>query len=121
MSCDHNCAACGGCGKNAGEIELTAPELDLLENLGQFAFLPVVQKIDDPTPFYPEDGTCTPEEYSLVVQVLEKKGLISLDFDKPLKNYFSENYLSYPVRGSMALTERGQKVLDILQMNGISK
>lgn len=120
MSCDHNCAACGGCAQNAGEIELTAPELELLENLGQFAFLPIARTADDPAPVYPEDGDDAPEEYTLVVQVLEKKGLISLDFDKPLKNFSSEKYLSYPIRGSMALTERGQKVLDILQMNGIS-
>lgn len=120
MSCDHNCAVCGGCCKNAGEIELTAPELEILESLGQFAFLPIARKTDDTSPVYLEEEKYTREEYALFLQVLEKKGLISLDFDKPMKNFSSEKYAAYPVIGSMALTERGQKVLEILQMQGIS-
>lgn len=120
MGCDHNCGSCGGCCKNAGEIELTPAELEILEELGQFAFLPIARKMDDPAPVYLEDEKHTPEEYTLLLQVLEKKGLISLDFDKPMKNFTSSKYAPYPIIGSMALTERGQKVLEILQMHGIS-
>lgn len=117
MGCDHNCAACGGC-KHAGEIELTAPELEILEELGQFAFLPIARKMDDPAPVYLEDKKFTPEQYTLLLQVLEKKGLISLDFDKPMKNFSSPKYAPYPIIGSMALTQRGQTVLEILQTQG---
>lgn len=115
MDCDRNCAACGGC-QSGGELELTAPELEILEELAQFAFLPIARRTDDVTPIYPEGKKYAQEDYGLILQVLEKKRLISLDFDKPLKNYRAD----YPILGSMALTQRGQKVLEILQTQGIS-
>lgn len=119
MDCHHNCAACGGC-QSHGELELTQGELDLLELLEQFAFLPIARKAEDPAPLYPEGDAYSQAEYSLILQVLEKKGLLSLDFDKPLKNFSCEKYGDYPIVGSAALTERGQKVIDILRFNGIS-
>lgn len=119
MPCDHNCAACGGCCKNAGEIELTPAELEILEELGQFAFLPIARTANDPAPLYPDGEAHTPQEYTLLLQVLEKKGLVSLDFDKPMKNFTSSKYAPYPIVGSMALTLRGQKVLEILQTQGV--
>lgn len=100
-------------------MELTQPEIDLLETLGQFAFLPVARKADEIAPFYLEDTRHDAQTYSLALQVLEKKGLIFVDFDKPLKNCSYAAYAPYPVRGSAALTARGQAVLDILQTQGI--
>ncbi len=120
MPCDHNCAACGGC-KHGGELELTRPEMDFLEELGQFAFLPVARRADDPAPLNPDGDAYGADEYSLILQLLEKKRLISIDFDKPLKNFSSEKYAPFSLIGSVALTERGQKVLEILQMQGISE
>ena len=61
----------------------------------------------------------TGEEYSLLLQILEKKNLISLDYDKPLKGFREDAYAAYPIRGSMALTERGQKVLELMEYQGI--
>ena len=55
---------------------------------------------------------------SLVLQALEKKGLISLDYDKTLPR-METAYAAYPIRGSMALTERGQKVLELMEYQGI--
>ena len=52
---------------------------------------------------------------------LEKKGLISLDYDKPLKNQQCQAYTDYPIQGSIALTERGQKVLELLEYQGYSE
>ena len=52
------------------------------------------------------------------VAKLEKKGLISLDYDKPLKGFDEPAYAGYPIRGSLALTERGQKVLELLEYQG---
>ncbi len=115
-SCNGNCAACSGC---ARELTLSEPELRLLEQLGQIAFLPIARKMGDPAPVYLEEDTHSPEEFSLILQCLEKKGLISLDFDRPLKNFDPAAYADYPIRGSMALTARGQSVLELMELQGI--
>ena len=54
---------------------------------------------------------------SLLLEVLEKKGLISVDYDKPLGGF--DGYGDYPVKGSMALTQRGQQVLELLEYQGV--
>ena len=112
--CNGNCAACSGC---ARELELTSREIDFLDNLAQYAFLPVARTMGDLTPVYLEEGDR--EEMSLLLQCLEKKGLISLDYDKPLKGFDMSAYRNYPIHGSMALTERGQKVLELMEYQGI--
>jgi len=114
-NCSGNCASCGGC---ARELVLTQKEIDFLNILGQYAFLPVARTMGDLTPVYLEDGDG--EEMSLLLQCLEKKGLISLDYDKPLSGFDMAAYAAYPIRGSMALTERGQKVLELLELQGFS-
>lgn len=125
MGCDHNCGSCGGCGscKNGGcggAMELSEEEIAMLRLLGQFAFLPVARKADDDAPIYLEEDDSPPETYTLVLRLLEKKGLISLDYDRPLGNFSSKKYGNYPIIGSMALTLRGQKVLEILETQGIT-
>ena len=110
MGCSGNCGGCAGCGK---ELVLSKEEIDLLYQLGQIPFLPVARKADSETPIYPEENT---EEMSLVLTLLEKKGLISLDYDQPLKG--CDAYAGYKLRGSMALTARGQAVLELLETQG---
>ena len=114
MSCNGNCGGCSGC---ARELVLTGKEIEFLNTLGQYAFLPVARTMGDLTPVYLEEGDR--EEMSLLLQILEKKGLISLDYDKPLKGFDDCAYIAYPIRGSMALTERGQKVLELLEYQGV--
>ena len=114
--CSGNCGSCGGCGK---QLTLTAGEIDLLQTLGQIPFLPVARKADDMTPVYLEDSKYPPAEYSLILQALEQKALISLDYDKPLKGHDMSAYKGFPVHGSMALTARGQTVLEMLELQGI--
>ena len=114
MSCNGNCGSCSGC---ARELVLTQKEIDFLNVLGQYAFLPVARTMGDLTPIYLEEGDR--EEMSLLLQCLEKKGLISLDYDKPLAGFDETAYAAYPIRGSMALTERGQKVLELMEYQGI--
>lgn len=111
------CGNCGSCARCARELVLTGKEIDFLKKLGQIPFLPVARNMGDLTPVYLEDGD--QEEMSLILQCLEKKGLISLDFDKPLRRCDQSAYASYPIRGSMALTERGQKVLEMMEYQGI--
>ena len=116
MSCNGNCSSCGGCAK---VLELTQAEMDFLMDLAQFAFLPIARRADDMVPVYLEDARYSPETYSLVLQVLEQKRLVSLDYDKPLRNFNAASYTAYPVKGSVALTERGQKVVELLEIEGI--
>ena len=116
MGCENCSGGCGGC---ARELSMTEGELEMLRTLSQIPFLPIARKIDDSTPIYLEDTDRSPEEYSLILQLLEKKNLISLDFDRPLKNHFPSP--DYPIHGSMALTARGQSVLELLEIQGIQE
>ena len=112
MGCSGNCASCSGC---ARELVLTERELAFLEELAQIPFLPVARHMGDDKPAFPEEDT---PEMTLLLQCMEKKGLISLDYDKPLRGC---DYGPYRIRGSLALTERGQKVLELLQIQGIGE
>ena len=109
MGCGGNCASCSGC---ARELVLTKRELDFLEELGQIPFLPVARFMGEDKPAFPEEDT---PEMTLLLQCLEKKGLISLDYDKPIRGC---DYGSYPIQGSLALTQRGQQVLEMVQIQG---
>ena len=115
MACNGNCGACGGCAK---ELTLSQMEIDFLLQLGQIPFLPVARKMGDLEPVYLEPDA--PENASLILQCLEKKGLISLDYDKPLKGFDEGAYAAYPIRGSMALTERGHTVLELIERQGVT-
>lgn len=116
--CNGNCAACGGCAK---QLTLTQMEIHMLRTLGQIPFLPIARRTDDMTPVYLEDSTYTQAEYSLVLQVLEQKGLISLDYDQPLSGVDMALYRDFPVHGSMALTARGQAVLEMIETQGVEE
>lgn len=107
--CSGGCGGCSGCGL---ELELTEEEIGFLRRLGECAFLPVIREAEAPV-FPAEPGK------ELLLQCLEKKGLISLDYDKPLKDYHTPAYDASPVRGSMALTKRGQDVLELMEYQGI--
>lgn len=116
--CDNCAGSCGGC---ARELTLTPPEAEMLRSLAQIPFLPIARRMDDTTPVYLEDDRHTPEEYTLILQCLEKKGLISLDFDQPLKNCDTSHYAAYPIVGSMALTARGQSVIELMDLQGLAE
>ena len=116
MGC--NCANsgnCQGCGKS---LTVSLPELDILKRFGQIPFWPVGRKREDMIPVFPEDPR---EETSLALQCLEKKGLITIDYDSPLKGTDLAQYGALPVRGSMALTQRGQWVLETAEIQGIEE
>lgn len=114
-----NCGNCSGCSGCDQSLTLTEGELEMLQKLGQIPFLPIARRGDSLEPVYLEDTGYPPEETSLILQCLEKKGLISLDYDQPLLGFSDPRYSAYPIQGSMALTARGQQVLDLLERNGI--
>lgn len=116
--CGTCCGSCGSCGNSGGCMELTMGEIEMLETLAQIPFLPVARKMGDDTPIYLEDTEKTQQEYSLILQCLQKRGMISIDYDQPLKSCDHESYKDYPIRGSFALTERGQQVVELLEWQG---
>lgn len=116
----HSCGgSCGGCSGCAGSLTLTEGEISVLETLAQVAFLPVARRADDMTPIYLEDSQYSKEEYSLILQHLEAKSLISIDYGAPLSGARMDNYKGYNVHGSIALTQRGQEVIALIETQGI--
>ena len=113
-SCD-KCNTCSGCGRG---LELTMEEIRFLQELGQYSFLPVARKASDMIPVYLENGEENKDLMSLVIQCLEKKMLIDISYD-PLPGADMSAYRGYPVHGSIALTARGQQVLELLEVQGI--
>ena len=114
--CGSCCGNCGGCG---GAMELAAGEIRMLLRLGQIPFLPVARKMEDDIPVFLEDSDETVEDYSLILRCLEKRGLISIDYDLPLAGFDDSAYAAYPIRGSFALTARGQQVVELLEYQGV--
>ncbi|MBO5891652.1 MAG: hypothetical protein J6Q30_02935 [Oscillospiraceae bacterium] len=117
--CTHSCGSCGHCGKCGSCLTLNEAELHLLQKLGEIPFLPVARRADSADPIYLEDQNYPVAEYSLILQSLEAKGLITLDYDIPIKDLQSQSYSSYPIVGSFALSARGQHVLELLDLQGI--
>lgn len=120
MDCGGNgCAACGGC-EAARSLTLTEAELALLEQLAQTPFLPVGKALGE-YPIYREVRDRSPEEYGKAILALERKGLIRVDSDLPLSGFDYGAYRDCPLRGSMALTARGQTVVEQIEIQGIEE
>lgn len=119
--CNGCCGNCGSCGNAGGCMELTTGEIEMLHLLAQIPFLPVARKMGEDIPIYLEDSEKSQAEYSLILQCLEKRGLISIDYDKPLKGVCGNTYAAYPIKGSFALTQRGQQAVELLELQGITE
>ena len=113
------CASGGGCSGCGGALTLTAGERDFLMELAQTPFLPVARKASEETPVYLEAGEENREAFAALLLSMERKGLVSLDYDIPM-NQYPAGYEAYPVRGSISLTNRGQQVLELLDIQGAS-
>ena len=118
-NCSGSCGGCTGCTGCGGAMELSRGEIEMLLNLGQIPFLPVARQMGDEMPVYLEETDRSVEEYGLILLCLEKRGLISIDYTQPLKGFDPAAYAQYPIRGSFALTGRGQRVLELLEWQGV--
>ena len=121
--CGGSCGTCGGCGGCGGcsggnALELSEGEIRMLKTLSQIPFLPVARKMGDDIPVYLEDGVYTQEEYTLILQCLEKRGLIDIDYSAPLKGFDISAYGDYPIKGSFGLTARGLVAVELLEYLG---
>ena len=118
IGCGHDrCGACcgGSCTGCGGTLLLTQREIDLLLCLAQIPFLPVARRWDSETPVYLEEAA----DFSAAITGLQLKRLIRVDYDLPLLNFDYAAYGAYPCRGSMALTERGQAAVELLEIQGV--
>lgn len=107
MSCSKNCGSCCH-----GPIELTEPEIRLLALLGQVAFLPIARKPAEEYPVCMELPEYDPVQTGLALACLEKRGLVDISYDAPLKGADMSAYTGYSIHGSAALTARGQEAAD---------
>ena len=114
-SCEGNCGQCSGCGNS---LTLTDGEIKMLQKFAQYPFLPVARNAGDEQPVYLEESD---EPYGLILACLEKKGLIDIDYHAPLRGFHYGDYAAYKLHGSMALTARGQSVLELLDLHGITE
>lgn len=119
------CESCGGCKSGCGgcgqELVMTEAELALLRRLGETPFLPVAAAFDRKRPVYLEKWERPREECAPAILGLEGKGLIRLDYGIPLENFSYAAYRDYPLWGSMALTGRGQDILEQIEIQGIGE
>ncbi len=117
-ACGQGC--CPGC-PGARELELTREELNLLTLLGQLAFLPAARRWDSEIPVCLEEGMNGTEASSAAILGLERKGLIDLDWHTALAGFDYAAYDPWPCHGSMALTARGQQVLEVVEIVGVQE
>ncbi len=113
-NCGNCCGHCGGC----KSMVLSEGEIKMIMTLWQIPYLPVARSADSQTPIYLEESDYSPEEYSLILQCLEKRGLISIDYHASLKHCNLHAYAPYPMVGSFTLTERGQQVAEQIELQG---
>lgn len=123
---DKNCASCTGCSGSCGgcsgcgsSLVLSQEEVEVLRVLEQVPFLPVARRADNMDAICLEEEVGRIENITLVLAMLEKKALIDLDYRSALKGFDYAAYGAYPCWGSIALTQRGQAVLELLAVQGV--
>ena len=122
---NHCGKCCGGSCNGCGSLELTQAEATFLLTFSVLPFQAVVGKdiSDFPVYAYPVcalEENPGPDVRPELISALAGKGLIEVDYDIPLSNYDYHGFEGYPRHGSMALTHRGQQVLDQLYSLGFA-
>ena len=100
---------------------MTEGELDLLARFAQIPFLPVGSQGDREEPLYREEDKYSPAEYTQTLLWLKLKGLITIDYDLPLKGFDYADYADCRLKGSMALTAAGQRAIELLDVQGMDE
>ena len=151
--CSGNCATCAGCSSTSNDT-LDLGELALMFELMETPFLPLCRftmvkageedtvRVTALAPVYFNALDTTMEEAKQIGEALihlEEKGIITLDYDKPLDNYDYNEYKNSDLykmlqetvaegkegflcdtaiieTGSMALTAKGRAVIEYMSM-----
>ena len=119
--CNGGCAGCGACGSCGGGLTLLPAELALLRELAACPFLPVGLDSAAGEPVYLENGAEQAAEYSRAVSLLEKRGLVRVDYGIPLSGFDYAAYARCARKGSIALTARGQSIVEVLEVQGVAE
>ena len=118
-----DCGGCGGCpsgGCGSGELYLTQLECTILTRFAEMPFYPVGHDVALSRPVCLEWDE--PEgDVSAALESLKRKGLVEINADEPLRGFSYGGYEKFPRRGSMALTARGQSVLELMDIQGIGE
>lgn len=116
--CGSCCGSCGSCHGQNDSLYLTQEELSVLHRLEELPFLPVGFNTKGRHPIC-LDCAGDREAVSDALTALNQKGLISLDPDIPIQGFDYAPYDPWPRWGSLALTARGQEVLELLGIQGL--
>ena len=104
-------AGCGCC----GTVYLTEKESELLSLFAEYSFLPVGQRDEDAYPrILGEDA-----EEGNALLMLKLKGLVDIDYDRPLSGFDYAPFTEYYRLGSAALTKKGQDVIETIEIVGV--
>ena len=123
QTCVHDhCGKCcaGGCAGCAGVLQLTEEECGFLLRFAELPFLPAAAKQEAGPPVF-LTGSGEKEVSPETISSLANRGLIRVDYNIPLLNYDYAEYRAYPMHGSMALTMRGQEVIELLEIQGLEE
>ena len=129
MSNPSPCGGCSGCSSGehrgcgaccSGEVILCEEEVVILSALAQLAFLPIACRTEPCDSRYlpvTDDYGLSPALFSQVIASLSFKGFITVDPNIPLSNvnyrvHHTEADITF---GSIALTARGQELLNFLE------
>lgn len=118
---DNQCAGCGGCTQcggcsGCGSIALTQSQLDVLARFAVMPFYPAGYMLPDDAPVCLD--FCTPEEMQALQSLIAQR-LISSDPYETVAGADLSGYRSFQLHGSVALTRRGQQVIEQLDMQGL--
>ena len=118
MSCENcqacnRCTPCNGCQQNASLNPLGCALLDVFSVT---PFLPVALDKHNGR-ICVLDPEFEPYAASLALRMLQRKGLVQVDADFPIKNADYKGYEDW-AHGSAALTARGQEAVDALDYGG---
>ena len=102
------------------EKDVLNAEIDILRELAVCPFLPVGLNSRTGEPFCLEFPDMDEKIVPLALSVLEKRGFIRVDYDIPLAGFAYEGYEVCFRRGSLALTAKGQDVIERLAVQGVN-
>ena len=124
----HDCSACGGCGQgggcngcggcgHGGVLTLTHVQLNVLARFAVMPFYPAGYQLPH------DDPTCL--DFSMeeqdALRALVAMGLLSSDPFEPISGADLSAYAGFRLHGSVALTKRGQQVVELMDVQGIDE
>ena len=116
--CCSGCGACGGgCGGCGLDSALSSGEKRLLDGFAVLPFQPLLRHRESGELLLPGAGL-SERVAGAILSGLARRGLVDLQEELPLGGYDYSPYGEEWLRGSAALTARGQELLDDREFGG---